>query len=93
MIKLQRQQETPTTLIRAASAGELSTYERTKLASIEDQAQQNKIENIRLNGAKVTVDAETKTANIKVGDLAFKSTVTSNEIDTNDLFFIKCSLD
>ena len=79
--------------IRAATAGELTKYEKNKLANIEEQAQKNKIEAIRVNGNRIKPDLETKTVNINVGDLAFKSVVTSDEIDNNDLFFIRCSLD
>lgn len=93
MINIQKQQDTPTTIIRSATSGELSTYEKEKLAKIEEQAQQNKLEAIRINDVRVPVDQNTKTANIKIGNLAFKSTVTANEIDSNELFFIKCSLD
>lgn len=93
MLNIQKQQDTPTTIIRAATSGELSTYEKNKLAKIEEQAQQNKLEAIRVNDVRVPIDQNTKTANIKVGTLAFKSTVTSNEIDGNELFFIRCSLD
>ena len=94
MIKVQKQQDTAAnTIIRAASGSELTAYEKSKLAKIEEHAQQNKLEAIKLNGKRVTIDSDTKTANIKVGDLAFKSAVTSNEIDNNELFFIRCSLD
>ena len=108
MIKIQKQQNivaaqpstqvknqmasTTSTSIRAASVTELTKYEKNKLAGIEAQAQQNKIEAIRINGKKIKPDENTKTVNINVGDLAFKSTVTSSEIDSNELFFIKCSL-
>ena len=93
MIKIQKQQNASTSVIRSASERELSNYEKNKLASIEDNAQQNKLEVIRVNGDRVPIDAETKTANIKVGDLAFKSVITSNDLDKNELFFIRCSLD
>lgn len=98
MIKLQTQQNIPdktpqATAIRVASANELTNYEKNKLASIEAQAQQNKIEIIRVNGTRIPVNADTKTVNISVGDLAFKSAITSDEIDNNELFFIKCELD
>jgi hypothetical protein len=93
MIKVQKQQDTPNTIIRAASGSELTAYEKSKLAKIEEHAQQNKLEAIKINGTRISIDPNTKTANIKVGDLAFKSTVTSNEIDSNELFFIRCSLD
>ena len=93
MIKIQKQQTTPVSVIRSASERELSNYEKSKLAGIEDNAQQNKLEVLRINGNRVPIDAETKTANIKVGDLAFKSTVAPGDMDSNELFFIRCSLD
>ena len=94
MIKIQNQQQTDrSTVIRTASERELSKYEKNKLAGIEENAQQNRLEAIKVNGNRIQVDSDTKTANIKVGDLAFKSVVTSSDLDTNDLFFIRCSLD
>jgi hypothetical protein len=94
MVTLQKRQDSQqATLIRAASSKELSDYEKNKLASVEDGAQQNKLDGIRINGNRVPIDKNTKIANINVGDLAFKSAVTSNDIDNNELFFIKCSLD
>jgi hypothetical protein len=93
MIKIQNQQPAaPTTIIRTASERELSNYEKNKLAEIEERAQQNRLEAIRLNGNRLPIDSETKVVNIKVGDLAFKSVVTPKELDTNELFFIRCSL-
>jgi hypothetical protein len=109
MIKVQKQQNVATTAqnissirqttsdapvaIRSATASELTKYEKSKLAGIEDKAQQNKIEAIRLNGTRIKPDSNTKTVNINVGDLAFKSVVTPNELSSNELFFIRCSLD
>lgn len=93
MIKVQQKQTTPTSVIRTASERELSEYEKNKLATIEERAQKNKLEVIRINGERVPIDTDTKTANIKVGDLAFKSVVTSDDIDSKELFFIRCSLD
>lgn len=93
MIKIQKQQSTPATVIRTASESELSNYEKNKLAGIEEGAQQNRLEVIRLNGDRVPIDTDTKTVNIKVGDLAFKHLVTPEELDNNKLFFIRCSLD
>jgi hypothetical protein len=78
--------------IRAASASELTKYEKDKLSSIEDRAQQNKIECFRINGNRVPIDSN-KTVNIDMGKLAFKSAVTSDDIDSSELFFIKCELD
>jgi hypothetical protein len=108
MIKIQKQQDTSTagqltstilptaiasSAVRAASASELTKYEKNKLAGIEAQAQQNKIEAIRINGTRIKPEPNTKTVDITIGDLAFKSAVTANEIDSNELFFIKCELD
>ena len=93
MLKIQKQQNTAVSPIRSATARELSNYEKNKLANIEEQAQQNKLEVIRLNGNRVPIDPETKSANIKVGDLAFKSTVAPSDLNSSELFFIRCSLD
>jgi hypothetical protein len=94
MIKVQKQpQSTPLTVIRAASGNELTDYEKKKLAGIEEFAQQNKIDVIKVNGKRMPVDPETKTANINLGAMAFKSTVTPSDVDSNELFFIRCSLD
>lgn len=102
MIKVQKQKQNnqPIAVIRAASGNELTNYEKKKLAGIEEQAQQNKIEVIRVrdkdnlaNCQKVQIDQYNKTAYIDLGNLAFKSAVTSNELDADELFFIKCELD
>ena len=93
MIKIQTQETAPVTVIRSASSGELTEYEKKKLAKIEEQAQQNKIEAIRINDKRASIDPKTKVAQINVGDLAFKSAVSPADIDTGELFFIKCSLD
>ena len=94
MIQIQKQQQnTAASVIRTASECELSQYEKTKLAGIEEQAQQNRLEVVRLNGNRIPVEPGTKTINIKVGDLAFKNTVTNGDFDSNELFFIRCSLD
>jgi hypothetical protein len=96
MIEIQKQQKQPKnaiTVIRPASSKELTEYEKNKLAGIEDEAQRNKIETVRVNGVRVPVDEETKTANIKLGDLAFKSAISPEDLDTDEYFFIKCELD
>ena len=94
MIKIQKQQQNaPLTVIRAASGNELTNYEKKKLATIEDNAQQNKIESIKVNGKRAVIDPDTKAAHIELGGLAFKSAITSSELDTDELFFIKCELD
>ena len=94
MIKIQKQQkEGPITVIRAASGNELTNYEKQKLSGIEENAQQNKIEAIKVNGKRAPIDADTKTAQLDLGGLAFKSAITQNDLATDELFFIKCELD
>ena len=67
-------------VIRAASGYELSMYEKSKLANIEDNAQENKIESIAVNGQRQQIDPLNKEVNIKLGNLAFKQQVTQNEL-------------
>ena len=95
MIKVQKPQQknNPITVIRAASGNELTNYEKKKLASIEENAQENTIEAIRVNGKRAVVDPETKVAQINLGDLAFRSTVSPSDLDNGELFFIRCELD
>ena len=85
MIKIQKQETTPITVIRAASGSELTEYEKKKLASVEENAQANKIEAIRVNGTRASIDPDTKVAQINVGDLAFKSMITPADINTGEL--------
>ena len=93
MIKVQKQQQNnPLTVIRAASGNELTNYEKKKLANIEENAQENKIEVIRVNDKRVTVDQDTKIAQISLGDLAFKSAISSDDLDNETWFFIRCEL-
>ena len=93
MIKIQKQQNTPITVIRTATCNELTEYEKKKLAGIEENAQQNKIETIKIDGHRAQIDKDTKTAtiNLGLGDLAFRN-VAPHELDTADLIFIKCEL-
>lgn len=93
MIKVQKQQQNnPLTVIRAASGNELTNYEKNKLASVEENAQENKIEVIRVNDKRVDVDQKTKIAQINLGNLAFKSAITSEDLDNDTWFFIRCEL-
>ena len=93
MIKVQKQQQTgPVTVIRAASGNELTNYEKKKLASIEENAQENKIEAIRVNGTRAAIDPDTKIADITLGNLVFKNTITQDDLDPNECFFIRCEL-
>ncbi len=93
MIQVQKAEKTPVVVVRAASGYELSEYEKKKLAGVEENAQANKIEFIRVNDQRVQVDPLTKEAKINLGNLAFKSTISPKDLSTDELFFIKCELD
>lgn len=93
MIEIRRPTQSPLVVIRAASGNELSNYEKRKLANIEENAQENKIEVIRVGGKQLPIDPINKEVKIDLGGLAFKSAVTPNEISSDELFFIKCELD
>ena len=58
MFDVHKPKQKPIIVIRAASASELSEYEKQKLANIENNAQENKIEIISLNidGNKQQID-------------------------------------
>lgn len=80
------------TLIRTASNYELTEYEKNKLAGIEENAQKNKLEGVRLNGDRLDIDTNSKEVAINLGDLAFKNLITPDDLATDDIFFIKCEL-
>ena len=85
----------PLVIIRSASAHELSTYEKNKLKNIEENAQENKIEMIKLavNGTNLPTSISNKEAIIELGELALQNKISPKEISSDDLFFINCSLD
>ena len=93
MIDIRKPKEQQITLIRAATGNELSNYEKQKLASIENNAQENKIEIITVNNQRLPIDSTKKEVHIELGDLAFKNTVDAASISAEELFFIKCELD
>jgi hypothetical protein len=93
MIEIRKPTQKPIVVIRAATGNELSNYEKRKLANIEDNAQENKIEVIRVNNQKLQVDPINKEVRIDLGNLAFKSKVTPGDLSVDELFFIKCELD
>lgn len=94
MIKVQKQQpNAPIAVIRAASGNELTNYEKKKLANIEENAQENKIEAIRVNGTRIAIDPDTKVADINLGNLVFKNSINQEDLDPNAYFFIRCELD
>lgn len=93
MFDVRKPTQKPIVVIRAATGNELSNYEKQKLANIEENAQENKIEVIKVNGQKLQIDPLNKEVQINLGSLAFKSKVAPADISSNELFFIKCELD
>lgn len=93
MFEVQKQKQKPIVIIRAASESELSAYEKHKLANIEDRAQENRIEVIRVNGQRLPIDALNKEVRIDLGEMAFQHKVRPVDMSTEELFFIKCELD
>jgi hypothetical protein len=92
---LHKPKQEPLVVIRAASAQELSAYEKYKLTTIEEHAQQNKLENIKLdiNGKKSIVDITNKEATIELGELAVQNDISPINISDQEVFFIECALD
>jgi hypothetical protein len=87
-------------VIRVASSLELDEYEKellAKLDTIEHNAQENKLEDIKLviNNQEIPVETIGKTAEIDLvlGELAFKDQITNDDISNQDTFQINCSLD
>ena len=95
MFDVHKPKQKPIVVIRAASAAELSEYEKYKLASIEQNAQENKIEIVSLNvaGNKQRIEPLNKEVQIDLGKLALKSEGPPEDISEEDLFIIKCELD
>ena len=91
MIEVRKSTKNPTmTAIRAASGRELSLYEKCKLERIEENAQENKLEIVSVNGQRLQI--ENKAVNIELGDLASKDIIKPDDIST-DLYYIQCDLD
>ena len=93
MFNVQRPKQEAIVVIRAATAHELSAYEKHKLAHIEENAQENKIESIRVNDEKLKIDPVSKEVKIELGNLAFKQEISSNDLSSKDLFLIECGLE
>ena len=93
MLEIKRQAQKSVVVIRAATGYELSEYEKNKLATIEDKAQENKIEVIKVNGQILQIDPMTKSVNIELENEIFKDTITPGHVATEGLFHIKCDLD
>lgn len=95
MFEVKRPEEKPIIVIRTATPHELSNYEKWKLESIEEGAQVNKLEMIRVetpSKKEAFASIENKTAKIELGELALKDRVTPEELSLEDLFLIECAL-
>ena len=93
MIEIRKPTKKPIVVIRAATGHELSNYEKRKLAGIEEKAHENKIEVISVNGNRIPRDTINKEVKIELGEMAFKTKVTPDDLSSEELFFIKCELD
>ena len=96
MFEVKRPEEKPIVVIRTATPHELSAYEKWKIESIEEGAQVNKLEMIRVetpSKKEAFSSIENKTARIELGELALKSKITPEDISPEELFLIECSLD
>ena len=95
MFEVKRPEEKPIIVIRTASPQELSNYEKWKLENVEEGAQVNKLEMIRVETStkkEALVSIDNKTATIELGELALKDKITAKEISTEELFLIECAL-
>lgn len=95
MFEVKKPEEKPIIVIRTATPHELSAYEKWKLESVEEGAQVNKLEMIRVetpSKKEAYTSIENKTANIELGELALKSTITPEDLSKEELFLIECTL-
>ena len=96
MFEVRRAEEKPIVVIRTATPHELSNYEKWKLENIEEGAQVNKLEMIRVetpSKKEAFSSIENKVAKIELGELALKSQITMDELSPEELFLIECSLE
>ena len=93
MFDVRKPKQKPLVIIRAATGYELTHYEKRKLSSVEVNAQENKIEAIKVNNQRLSIDPVNKEVRIDLGDLAFKSKIRPEDLSAEELFFIKCELD
>ena len=95
MFDVKKQEQKPIVVIRTATPHELSNYEKWKLQNIEEGAQANKIEAIKVitqSGTEVLANVNEKIASVELGNLAVKNKITSDDISPEELFLIECSL-
>lgn len=96
MFDVKRPSKKPIVVIRTATPQELSDYEKWKIKNIEEGAQVNKIEAVRImtsSNKEVFSSIDAKVATIELGDLAVKSKITAEDISAEELFLIECALD
>ena len=92
MFDVRKPRQKPMVIIRAATGNELTNYEKRKLANIEENAQENKIEAISVNGKRQYLDPINKEVQITLGGLANKDKIAPSEVSESELFFIECNL-
>lgn len=94
MFEIKKPKQNQVVVIRAATGNELSGYEKRKLATIENNAQENRIEaiNLNVNGQKQRIDPINKEVDVMLGSLALNSSVAPADISHDELFIIKCEL-
>lgn len=88
MIKVYKQQNKPSLVIRPASECELANYEKNKLVRTEKQLQVAKPISNQVNSD--CIQAIAKSTSTKTSDLAFKNAVISGDTNTGGLLFIRC---
>lgn len=95
MFEVKKPVEKSIVVIRTASPQELTNYEKWKLENIEEGAQVNKLELIRVttsSNKEAFTSIDNKTATIELGELALKDKITAKEISSEELFLIECAL-
>jgi hypothetical protein len=95
MFEVKKREEKPIVVIRTATPHELSKYEKWKLENIEEGAQVNKLEMVRVmtpSKKEAFASIENKTAQIELGELALKNRITPEDISPEELFLIECAL-
>ncbi len=96
MFEVKRPEEKPIIVIRTATPHELSAYEKWKIESIEAGAQVNKLEMIRVetpSKKEAFSSIENKVAKLELGDLALKNKITAQDVSSEEMFLIECTLE
>jgi hypothetical protein len=93
MFDVRKPEQKQIAVVRTACGQELSNYEKQKLASIEEHAQENKIETISVNGKRLQINSDTKSIDIPLGSIALSDFIVPEQISDDSVFFIECELD